>query len=120
MSEDQENTKPTWVHALTLGSETTPAQRQRNFALHQRLKEGDPADDRAHGLSHFIFDVPIGRMSMSPRGDTFSFRLDKSDECFSRLLHVIADHFDTRCDADDEVARLRALLAEHGIEDRRP
>jgi hypothetical protein len=42
----------------------------------------------------------------------YTFRIDKGSECFRRLLNVIADHFDTKCDADDEVERLRARVAE--------
>ena len=93
-----------WVYALTLGGETTPQQRARNRALYQRLRDGfdDPSGFRDNGLSMFVYDVPIERLSLGPAGESFSFRLDKNDECFYRLLHVIADYFDERCDADDE------------------
>ena len=60
----------------------------------------------------FVYDVPIERLSLGPAGESFSFRLDKNDECFYRLLHVITDYFDERCDADDEVERLRAEVTE--------
>ena len=111
MDDDAKETR--WVHALTLGGETTPQQRARNSALHQRLKDGFAGCRGSEGgLSQFIYDVPIERLQMGPGGRTFSFRLEKTDECFHRLLNVIADHFDERCDADDEVERLRAEIAE--------
>jgi hypothetical protein len=102
-----------WVPAITFGGEATVAQRQRNFALHQRLKDGDGTGNlRGSGLAGFVFDVPAERMRIAPNGESFSFRLDKSDECFQRLLNVIADHFDVTCDADEEVERLRARTVE--------
>lgn len=105
-----------WIPAIVIGGEATIPQRQRNFALYQRLRDGF-IDERMgglarSGLSGFVFDVPIERLSVGPGAKSFSFRLDKDDECFRRLLHVIADHFDSRCDADDEVDRLRARVAE--------
>lgn len=105
---------PRWVPVLTIGGETTPEQRARNFALYQRLKDGfdDPRGFRDRGLSSFVYDVPIERLSLGPGAQSFSFRLDKEDECFRRLLRVITNYFDERCDADDEVARLRARVAE--------
>src|SRR4051812_24083017 len=96
-----------WVPAIEFSGEATIPQRMRNFALYRRLRDGF-IDDRSgglarSGLSGFVYDVPIERLSFGPNGKTFSFRLDKSDECFMRLLHVIADHFDAKCAADDEV-----------------
>lgn len=105
-----------WVPAIVIGGEATIPQRQRNFALYQRLRDGFVDQSRGGlnrgGLSGFVYDVPIERLSIGPGGKSFSFRLSKDDECFPRLLHVIADHFDTKCDADDEVERLRARVAE--------
>lgn len=111
-----------YIPAFTLGGDATPTQRVRNSVLYRRLKDGDPSDVSmrgASGLSGFVYDVPIQRLRLSPRGDSFSFRLEKDDECFYRLLNVICDHFESKCDADDEVdllrekvARLERLLAE--------
>lgn len=111
-----------WVPAISIGGEATIAQRQRNFALYKRLRDGF-VDERAgnlarSGLSGFVYDVPIERLSIGPLGNSFSFRLKPEDECFQRLLHVIADHFDSKCDADDEVERLHAgIRALHDMVD---
>jgi hypothetical protein len=99
-----------WVHALTLGGETSPAQRARNFTLYLCLKDGDPSDYRARGLDKFVYVVPAEQARVT--GNDLTFMLRPTDECYARLLHVIADHFDTKCDADDEVIRLRARVAE--------
>lgn len=104
-----------WVPALVIESKTTPQQRERNRALYLRLRDGQISPRtgvQEVGLSSFVYDVPIERLSVGPAGKSFSFRLDKSDECFRRLLSVISDHFDERCDADDEVERLRARVVE--------
>lgn len=102
-----------WVPALVIGGETTDRQRQRNRETLQRLRDGDGRGMlRGSGLAGFVFDEPIERLSVGPGGKTFSFRLDKGCESFRRLLSVIADHFPDRCDADDEVERLRARVAE--------
>ena len=102
-----------WVPILTIGGECTIPQRQRNSALYLRLKNGDESGDfRSAGLFGFVYDVPIERLHLSPDGKSFSFRLEKQDECFDRLLHAITDHFDVRCEADDENERLRARVAE--------
>lgn len=104
-----------WVPALVIESKATPQQRARNFALYQRLRDGQVSPRNGiqeNGLSGFVYDVPIERLSIGPGGRSFSFRLQKDDECFRRLLSVISDHFDTKCDADDEVEHLRARVAE--------
>jgi hypothetical protein len=106
-----------WVHALTIGGETSPEQRQRNLTVYQRLKDGAlDVRGNSNGLSAFCYDVPIERLRMGPGGKSFSFVLNKNDECFARLLNVIADHFDSKCDADDKVAlleeKIRALSVE--------
>lgn len=107
------STRAAWVSALRIGGGTTPAQQRRNFALYQRLKDGEGTGDfRTSGLAGFVYDVPIERMRIAPDGSSFSFRLDRNDECLRRLLSVVVDHLDTRCDADDEVERLRARVAE--------
>jgi hypothetical protein len=112
MSETSDTKETKWIPALVIGGETTPKQRQRNFALYQRLREGDGSGEyRASGLSGLTFEVPAGHcVHAGGNPPRFSFRLDKESDCFNRLLHVIADHFDTKCDADDEVERLRAGL----------
>lgn len=102
-----------WVPVLEIGGEATLLQRARNAALYRRLRDGDGTGDfKSSGLAGFVYEVPIERLRFSPKGDSFSFRLEETDECFTRLLHVISDHFDTKCDADDEVTRLRARVAE--------
>lgn len=109
-----------WIPTLRLGGEATTRQRQRNFALYKRLESGDGSGDfRSIGLSSFVFEVSlvdtsraIGGKTIDGKPGALTFRLDKDSDCFRRLLHVISDHFDTRCDADDEVARLRAVLLE--------
>jgi hypothetical protein len=103
-----------WVPTITLGGECTLKQRQRNFAIYQRLKDGDhrPSSRSSTGLAGFVYDVPIERMRIAPDGKSFSFRLQKDDECLYRLIHVVTDHFDESCDADDEVERLKARIAE--------
>lgn len=102
-----------WVPTITIGGDATIPQRMRNSALYRRLRDGFVDGGLARsGLSGFVYDVPIERLSFGPGGKTFSFRLDKSDECFMRLLNVIADHFDAKCAADDEVERLTARIAE--------
>lgn len=109
MSDDTEGMH--YVPVLVLKSETTPKQRIRNRDQYQRLRDGAPGiRGGSDGLSGFVYEVPMERMSIAPDGRTFSFRLDKSDECFRRLLNVIADHFPTSCDADDEVDRLLERL----------
>ena len=111
---DAEEPTARWVQAIVIGGGTTVTQRQRNFALYQRLKDGygDRREFDTSGLSGFVYDVPIEQLRIGPSGKSFSFRLDKDGECFARLLHAITDHFDTKCDADDEVERLRARVAE--------
>lgn len=97
-----------YVFALSIGGEASPTQRVRNYVLYQRLKDGDGTENfQSSGLSAFVYDVPIERLRLSPDGKTFSFRLDKSDERFARLLHVISDRFDTKCESDDELIQLR-------------
>lgn len=49
-----------WAPALSIGGETTPAQRQRNAALYRRLRDGyDDGDLHRSGLAGFVFDVPF-------------------------------------------------------------
>lgn len=106
-----------YVPAITIGGDATISQRQRNAALHRALCDGDGTGDfRSSGLAGFVYDLPIERLSIGTGGRSFSFRMERTDECFMRLLNVIAGHYPSRCDADDEVIRLRALLAAHGIE----
>lgn len=101
-----------WVPALVIGGETTPQQRQRNFALYQRLRDGAiGVRGGAGGLSGFVYDVPIERLSLAPGAASFSFRLAKDDECFRRLLSVVTDHFPSECEVDDENAKLREQVA---------
>lgn len=101
MIDDTENMH--YVPVLVIESEATPKQRIRNRDLYQRLRDGAPGvRGGSDGLSGFVYEVPSERMSISPDGRTFSFRLGKSDECFRRLLNVIADHFPTSCDADGD------------------
>ena len=101
-----------WVPPLNIGPAASPPQRQRNFALYQRLRDGDPTGGiRRSGLAGFVFEIPPERMRVMPDG-SFAYRLDRNDECFRRLLSVVADHFDLQCDADDERERLRARVAE--------
>jgi hypothetical protein len=103
-----------YVPALTLGGEATVKQRARNFALYKRLENGDGTGDyKSSGLAGFVYEVPVDvvtRGGIGGRPPCYSFRIDKDSECFRRLLHVISDHFDAKCDADDEAARLRAAL----------
>lgn len=103
------------VPALVIESATrvTPQQRARNIAAYNRLKDGQISPrhgGQESGLSGFVYDVPIERLSIAPSGKTFSFRLQKDDECFWRLLSVISDHFDGFCDADDQVDKMQATL----------
>jgi hypothetical protein len=105
-----------WVPVLVLGGEATMPQRQRNRALYKRLENGDGTGNfRSSGLAGFVYEVPVDvvtRGGIGGRPPCYTFRIDKNSECFRRLLNVIADHFDTKCDADDEVERLRARVAE--------
>lgn len=106
-----------WVPVLVLGGQTTPEQRARNCDLYKRIRDGVPEAEReglrGGPLHHFVFDVPMDTVRMgpvsgaSPRGSV-SFRLDPDGECYRRLLSCIADNFHTSCDADAEVARIRA------------
>lgn len=105
---NDDGTSTQYVPVLTIGGEATVSQRSRNFALYRRLKDGDGTGNyKSSGLAGFVYDVPIERLRLSPDGKTFSFLLDKSDECFARLLHVISDHFDTKCEADAQLIHLR-------------
>lgn len=116
MNNNDDTDQPRWVPVLAIGGETTPKQRARNYALYQRLKDGDGTSDyKAAGLSGFVFEVPsssvtFGGNTVDGKPGALTFRLDKESDCFRRLLHVITDHFDTKCDADDEVERLRSGL----------
>lgn len=113
MSDETDDTRGTWVPALVIQSPATPKQRARNYALYARLRDGTPPEQRTGsrdgvGLHVFVFEVPIERCSIEMR--TVTFRLDKSDECYRRLLSYISDHFPTKCDADHSVDELRKML----------
>lgn len=108
MSEQQETR---WVPALVLESQATPEQSARNYKLYTRLRDGTPVAERTGsrdgvGLHVFVFEVPL--VDCQIYRDEITFRLGKESECYRRLLSYISDHFDTKCDADDEVKRLRA------------
>ena len=99
-----------WVPALVLESQATPEQRARNYRLYERLRDGTPEAERlglrdGMGLHVFVFEVPLADVKI--HRDDVSFRLGNGTECHRRLLSYISDHFDTRCDVDDEVKRLR-------------
>lgn len=113
MSDKDETDGMRYVPAFTIGGEATVAQRQRNAALYRALRDGDGTGDfKSSGLAGFVYDLPIERLSIGPGGQSFSFRMQKTDECFTRLLHVIADHFPSKCDADDRVLELEKRVAE--------
>ena len=105
-----------WVPVLAIGGEATAQQRQRNRALYNRLRDGDGTGSfRSSGLAGFVYEVPVDVVTRGGIGGNppcYTFRIDKDSECFRRLLHVISDHFDSKCDADDEVARLRERVTE--------
>ena len=108
MSDEIDNMR--YVPAIAIGGEATIKQRQRNAALYRRLRDGDGTGDfKSSGLASFTFEVPFASCSYGGSPPSITFRLDKDSDCFRRLLHVISDHFDTKCDADDEVERLTAV-----------
>jgi hypothetical protein len=109
MSDETDNMH--YAPAIAIGGDATIKQRQRNAALYRRLRDGDGTGDfKSSGLASFTFEVPFASCSYGGNPPSITFRLDKASDCLQRLLHVISDHFDTRCDADDEVERLRAAL----------
>lgn len=118
-------TEQHWVPAITLEAQATPEQRARNYALYLRLRDGTPEAERLGtrdgvGLHVFTFEVPAADCAMDNSYSQkaggmvphWSFRLDRDSECYRRLLSYISDHFDTKCDADEEVVRLRAEVAD--------
>lgn len=88
MADEQDTEGMAYYPALVIGGNTTPEQRAKNWKLYKRLEEG---------LRAFVYEVPISRMSLGPHGEA-SFRIDPGSDCYRRLLHVIADHFDDGTD----------------------
>ncbi len=105
-------TETRWVPALVIEGKTTAQQRARNYAFYERLRDGVPGDYHQSGLKQFVFEVPVSACTMGGKPPMFTFRLDPDSECYRRLVQYIVAHTDEKCDADDEVLRLRARVAE--------
>lgn len=80
-----------YVPAIVIGGQATVEQRARNFAFYQRLK------------------AELHRFQFERGGETFL--LDPESDCYRRLVAAVVSLCDLKCDADDEVARLRGVLA---------
>lgn len=114
MANETDEPRGEWKPTLVIESPCTPKQRARNYALYSRLYYGVPPEERTGesregiGLHVFQFSVPLADCSIGGPGPEVSFRLKPDGECLRRLCSYITDHFDTKCDADDEVERLTA------------